>query len=53
MEQPFLAIAARIAIGMDLFRIISVRDGPITSKELASSSGGEELLIGTTLNALD
>lgn len=36
---------------MDLFRIISDRNGPIISKELASCSGGEELLIGIYYNS--
>lgn len=47
-EQPLLAIAARIAIGLNLFKIIADENRPITSKELAHRSGGEELLIGTT-----
>lgn len=44
--QPFLAIAARIAIGLNLFRHIADSEGPVDSKTLASLSNGEELLIG-------
>lgn len=44
--QPFLAIAARIAIGMNLFKHIADSEGPVDSKTLASLSNGEELLIG-------
>ena len=44
-SQPFITVAARIAIGMGLFKLIVDNDGPISSKKLAEESGGEELLI--------
>ncbi|KAI0514347.1 putative O-methyltransferase [Xylaria bambusicola] len=43
--SPFLAIAARIAVQLDLFKHIASHDKPVTSAELASLSGSEELLI--------
>ncbi|KAI0199349.1 putative O-methyltransferase [Astrocystis sublimbata] len=43
--SPFMAIAARIATQLDLFKHIANHDGPVTSNELASLSEGEELLI--------
>ncbi|KAI1126591.1 putative O-methyltransferase [Nemania abortiva] len=43
--SPFMAIAARIAVHLDLFKHIANHDAPVTSDELASLSGGEELLI--------
>lgn len=45
--KPFLSFAARIADGLDLFKHIIDHGAPISSKELASISKGEELLIGT------
>ncbi|KAI1139528.1 sterigmatocystin 8-O-methyltransferase [Hypoxylon sp. FL0543] len=50
--SPFIAIAARIAVNLDLFRRILLHDGPITSQELAAQSGGEELLIVRILRPL-
>jgi len=44
--KPFLSFAARIADGLNLFKHIVDRGCPISSKELASVSQGEELLIG-------
>jgi hypothetical protein len=38
-------VAARIAVDLHLFEFIANADGPLTSAELASLSGGEELLI--------
>ncbi|KAF1738162.1 Demethylsterigmatocystin 6-O-methyltransferase [Beauveria bassiana] len=49
---PFITVAARIAIGMGLFKLIADNNGPISSKELAEKSGGEELLIIRTLRPL-
>lgn len=46
--QPFLAMAARVADGLDLFKHTASSKGPITSGELAALSGGEELLISMT-----
>jgi hypothetical protein len=44
--QPFITIAARIAVGMNLFEPIVARGGKsISSKELAELTGGEEMLI--------
>ncbi|OTB08556.1 hypothetical protein M426DRAFT_7869 [Hypoxylon sp. CI-4A] len=50
--SPFMTIAARIAINLDLFKRIVDHDGPITSGELSSQSGGEELLIVRILRPL-
>ncbi|KAM3513148.1 hypothetical protein MY11210_003173 [Beauveria gryllotalpidicola] len=50
--KPCITIAARIAIGMGLFKLIADHNGPISSKELAEKSGGEELLIIRTLRPL-
>lgn len=44
-SQPFITVAARIAIGMGLFKLIADNQGPISSKDLAEKSSGEELLI--------
>ncbi|KAJ6779804.1 hypothetical protein PWT90_01496 [Aphanocladium album] len=49
---PFITVAARIAIGMGLFKLIAENNGPISSKKLAEKSGGEELLIIRTLRPL-
>ncbi|KAI0480021.1 putative O-methyltransferase [Xylaria cf. heliscus] len=43
--SPFIAIAARVAVQLDLFKHIASHNEPITSDKLASLSGGEELLI--------
>ncbi|KAI5921763.1 sterigmatocystin 8-O-methyltransferase [Camillea tinctor] len=50
--SPFIVIAARISIDLNLFTLIVNRNGPITSKELAELSGGEELLIIQILRPL-
>ncbi|KAI0839341.1 sterigmatocystin 8-O-methyltransferase [Hypoxylon sp. FL0890] len=50
--SPFIAIAARIAVNLDLFKRILLHNGPITSQELASQSGAEELLIVRILRPL-
>ncbi|KAI0410007.1 putative O-methyltransferase [Xylaria palmicola] len=47
--SPFVAIAARVAVQLDLFKHIASYGKPVTSDELASLSGGEELLIATPL----
>ncbi|KAK6949473.1 hypothetical protein Daesc_009554 [Daldinia eschscholtzii] len=49
---PFITIAARISIGLGLFKLIANHNGPVTSKELALLSGGEELLIIRILRVL-
>ncbi|KAI0161875.1 putative O-methyltransferase [Hypoxylon sp. FL1284] len=49
--SPFIPIAARLAVDLDLFRRI-LQHGPITSQELARQSGGEELLIIRILRPL-
>lgn len=38
-------MSARIAINLDLFKLITANGSPITSQQLAAKSGGEELLI--------
>ncbi|KAI0011121.1 hypothetical protein F4779DRAFT_575080 [Xylariaceae sp. FL0662B] len=50
--SPFIAIAARIAVDLNLFKCICSHDGPITSQILASLSGSEELLIIRVLRPL-
>ncbi|KAI1417113.1 putative O-methyltransferase [Hypoxylon sp. FL1857] len=50
--SPFLAIAARIAVHLGLFRHIVNHDGAVTSEQLALLSGGEELLIVRVLRPL-
>ncbi|KAI0015523.1 putative O-methyltransferase [Xylariomycetidae sp. FL0641] len=50
--SQFNIVAARIAVDLGLFRLISDHDGAITSGELASLSGGEELLIVRILRPL-
>ncbi|KAI0197625.1 putative O-methyltransferase [Astrocystis sublimbata] len=50
--SPFTPIAARIAVEMNLFLYISQKNGPITSHELATLSGGEEELIVRILRVL-
>ncbi|KUI54615.1 Demethylsterigmatocystin 6-O-methyltransferase [Cytospora mali] len=50
--SPFLSVAARIAVDLGLFKHIVDHDGPVTSEELASMSGGEELLIIRILRPL-
>ncbi|KAI0896495.1 putative O-methyltransferase [Annulohypoxylon nitens] len=48
---PLITIAARIALDLDLFKLI-LEHGPITSQKLATLSGGEELLIIRILRPL-
>jgi hypothetical protein len=43
--QPYISIAARIAVDLDLFKHITTGYSTVTSSQLASASGGEELLI--------
>ncbi|KAI1753318.1 putative O-methyltransferase [Xylaria castorea] len=50
--SPFIPIAARIAVEMNLFQHISEKGGPITSHELASLTSGEEELIVRLLRTL-
>ncbi|OAA46423.1 O-methyltransferase, family 2 [Cordyceps fumosorosea ARSEF 2679] len=49
---PFVTVAARIAIGMGLFKLIANNNAPISSKQLAERSGSEEMLIIRTLRPL-
>ncbi|KAI0387392.1 putative O-methyltransferase [Hypomontagnella monticulosa] len=49
---PFRSVAARIAIDLDLFNLIIKHGDSVTSTELASLSGGEELLIIRILRPL-
>ncbi|KAI1352909.1 putative O-methyltransferase [Xylaria sp. FL0043] len=50
--SPFVAIAARVAVQLDLFEHISNSNQGVRSDELASLSGGEELLIVRILRPL-
>ncbi|ROV95171.1 hypothetical protein VMCG_08553 [Cytospora schulzeri] len=50
--SPFISVAARIAVDLGLFKYVVAHDGPVTSEELASLSGGEELLIIRILRPL-
>ncbi|KAK6223280.1 hypothetical protein LQW54_000397 [Pestalotiopsis sp. IQ-011] len=45
---PFISVAARVAVDLGLFKLISQNDGPISSKDLEAKSGVEELLISRT-----
>ncbi|KAI1386837.1 putative O-methyltransferase [Hypoxylon trugodes] len=49
---PFITIAARIAVGLGLFKHVVNYGDAVTSEELASLSGGEELLIIRVLRPL-
>lgn len=42
-----IAVAARVAINLNIFRHLVELRRPVTSQELASLSGAEELLIST------
>ncbi|KAI0411727.1 sterigmatocystin 8-O-methyltransferase [Xylaria grammica] len=50
--SPFTPIAVKIAIEMNLIKLIVDHNGAITSDELAERSNGEELLITRILRAL-
>ncbi|OTA56458.1 S-adenosyl-L-methionine-dependent methyltransferase [Hypoxylon sp. EC38] len=50
--SPFLAIAARIAVNLGLFRLIANRDDAVTSEQLALLSGGEEFALVRILRPL-
>ncbi|KAH7303845.1 sterigmatocystin 8-O-methyltransferase [Stachybotrys elegans] len=50
--SPFIAVAARIAVNLGLFKIISEHEGSIDSKQLSALSGAEELLIIRILRPL-
>ncbi|KAI7775575.1 hypothetical protein LA080_006586 [Diaporthe eres] len=50
--SPFLSFAARIADGLNLFKLIVDHECPVSSQKLASISKGEELLIGRVLRVL-
>lgn len=43
-----IAVAARVAIDLKIFRHLVELRRPVTSQELASLSSAEELLISTT-----
>ncbi|KAK8923217.1 O-methyltransferase asqD [Metarhizium anisopliae] len=45
--SPLITVATRVAINLRLFELIASATGPVTSTQLASESGGEELLIIT------
>jgi len=45
MKQPYMSIAARIAVDLDLFNHIASSPRAATSSQLASASGGNEVLI--------
>ncbi|KAK5632317.1 hypothetical protein RRF57_008031 [Xylaria bambusicola] len=49
---PLMTTAARIAVQLNLFKYIAGNNNPITSEELASMSGAEELLIVRMLRPL-
>ncbi|KAI1650364.1 putative O-methyltransferase [Daldinia loculata] len=42
---PFLSVSAKIAVDLNIFKLIADHDGPITSKELAALSGADEILL--------
>lgn len=44
-----IAIAARVAVDLDLFRHV-VNEGPVTSARLAELCGAEELLISMLIS---
>lgn len=44
-----ITLAVRIAIDLNIFKRVADNDAPLSSKELASLSGGEELLISRLL----
>ncbi|KAI1283368.1 putative O-methyltransferase [Xylaria sp. FL0933] len=50
--SPFVSIAATVAVQLNLFQLVASNHGPITSAELASLSGGEELLIIRVFRAM-
>ncbi|KAF2184635.1 sterigmatocystin 8-O-methyltransferase [Zopfia rhizophila CBS 207.26] len=51
--KPFITIAARIAVGLDLFSHTAAHGAwSITSKELAHRTGGEEMLISRILRLM-
>ncbi|EXU99898.1 O-methyltransferase [Metarhizium robertsii] len=50
--SPLITVATRVAINLRLFELIASATGPVTSTQLASESGGEELLIIRILRPL-
>ncbi|KAI1262685.1 sterigmatocystin 8-O-methyltransferase [Xylariaceae sp. FL1019] len=50
--SPFVPVAAKIAIEMNLLQPMVKQDGAITSAELADATGAEELLITRILRTL-
>ncbi|KAL9084574.1 MAG: hypothetical protein Q9165_007999 [Trypethelium subeluteriae] len=50
--SPYVATAARIAVGMNLFAIINAHEGSITTAQIATASKAEELLITRILRLL-
>ena len=45
MQQPYISIAARIAVDLDLFKHIASSPSAVTSSQLARASGGDQTLI--------
>ncbi|KAF1962612.1 sterigmatocystin 8-O-methyltransferase [Byssothecium circinans] len=50
--KPYTSIAARIAVDLDLFQHISAKSGSISSKELATLTKADELLLSRILRLL-
>ncbi|KAI0818265.1 putative O-methyltransferase [Xylaria sp. FL0064] len=50
--SPLVGMAARVAVQLNLFQLVASNHGTITSTELASLSGGEELLIVRVLRPI-
>jgi len=50
--SPYVATAARIAVDLNLFDLIERSEGPVTTTQLSSASGGEELMLTRILRLL-
>lgn len=50
--KPYISIAARIAVDLDLFKRISTSHETVTSDQLALETGGEKVLISRILRLL-
>ncbi|KAJ4359631.1 uncharacterized protein N0V89_000186 [Didymosphaeria variabile] len=50
--RPYISIAARIAVDLDLFKFIAASNSVITSEQLALASGGDKVLISRVLRLL-
>jgi len=44
-EKPYISIAVRIAVDLELFQHISSAPGAVSSAQLARESGGDKVLI--------